>query len=239
MIPGTKVTSGTGRRGEVVEAKMDAGYAVFTIEWLEGRSNRRVPYTTEDVLRERDYNQGVVTLEEAKKTMGVFLLTTLCIINVQVYRFIVKDSKVENVYDPSFLIGAKSTGIKAGRLHAWEETQKAKAVDMLMQNEVNLLKTPEDLGLLAEMEAENSCFELTGLRGLNDCWIRMIENFGLSLAREANLRAGGGESVASLHDEKKVGAGSGLSFRYRYTFSCHVIREWKRSALCAIVGGYV
>ncbi|CAM9633041.1 unnamed protein product, partial [Ectocarpus sp. 13 AM-2016] len=163
MIPGTKVTSGTGRPGEVVEAKMDAGYAVFTIEWLEGRSNRHVPYTTEDVLRERDDNQGVVTLEEAKKKMGVFLLTTLCIINVQVYRFIVKDSKVENVYDPSFLSGAKSTGIKAGRLHAWEETRQAKAVDMLMQNEVDLLKTPDDPGLLAKMEADNSCFELTGL----------------------------------------------------------------------------
>ncbi|CAM9689600.1 unnamed protein product [Ectocarpus sp. 8 AP-2014] len=57
----------------------------------------------------------------------------------------------------------------------------------------------------------------------------VLRNFGLPLARVANLRAGGGESVASLHDEKKIGVGSGLSIRYLYTFSCHVIREWKRS----------
>lgn len=44
----------------------------------------------------------------------------------------------------------------------------------------------------------------------------VLRNFDQSLARDANLRAGGGESVESLHDEKKVGVGSGLSIRYLY-----------------------
>lgn len=42
----------------------------------------------------------------------------------------------------------------------------------------------------------------------------VLRNFDLSLARAANLRAGGGESVESLHYEKQVGVGSGLSIRY-------------------------
>lgn len=167
-IPGTKVTSDKGRRGEVVEAKMDEGYTVFTVEWSEGKSNRRSAYSTEDVLRDRDDNQGVATLEEAKEKMGVFLLATLCMVNVQVYRFITKNTKLENMSVSSEtrpLARDKKVDITKGRNHAWEETKKARAVDMLMDNEVTFLDSSEDEGLRVEME-EKTCFEMMGL--IND-----------------------------------------------------------------------
>ncbi|CAM9459462.1 unnamed protein product [Ectocarpus sp. 12 AP-2014] len=167
-IPGTKFTSDKGRRGEVVEAKMDEGYTVFTVEWSEGTCNRRSAYSTEDVLRDRDDNQGVATLEEAKEKMGVFLLATLCMVNFQVYRFITKNTKLENVSASSEtrpLARDKKDGIRKGRNHAWEETKKARAVDVLMENEVMFLDSSEDKGLRVEME-EKLCFEMMGL--IND-----------------------------------------------------------------------
>ncbi|CAN0310050.1 unnamed protein product, partial [Ectocarpus sp. 8 AP-2014] len=167
-IPGTKVTSDKGRRGEVVEAKMHEGHTVFTVEWSEGKSNRRSAYSTEDVLRDRDDNQGVATLEEAKEKMGVFLLATLCMVNVQVYRFITKNTKLENVSVSSGtrpLARDKTVDITKGRNHAWEETKKARAVDTLMDNEVTFLDSSEDKGLRVEME-EKTCFEMMGL--IND-----------------------------------------------------------------------
>ena len=64
---------------------MEEGLTVFTVEWSEGKSNRRSAYFEGDVLRDCDDNQDLLTLEDAKEKMGVFLLATLCIINVQVY----------------------------------------------------------------------------------------------------------------------------------------------------------
>ncbi|CAN0527609.1 unnamed protein product, partial [Laminaria digitata] len=162
-IPGTKVTSGKGRTGEVVRGQMEKGYNEFTIEWSSGNENKCSAYTTEDVLRDRDDNQGVVTLNEAKEKIRVFLLAALCMVNVQVHKFITNDVKVENINGTCPLTGAKAADIIQGRKHAWDNTKQACAVDMLMENEVNLLYSDEDEGLLAEMNKERSCFKMMGL----------------------------------------------------------------------------
>ena len=161
-IPGTKVTSGD-RRGEVVEAKMEKGYNAFTIEWLGVRGKKRSANTTEDVLRDRGDGQGVVSLDEAKKRMEVFLLATLCMINVQVHQFVTNDVNVHDAKATRPLSGEKAVDITLGRYHAWDKTKQACAVDMLMPNEVKFLDSAEDEGLLAEMEEDGSCFKMMGL----------------------------------------------------------------------------
>lgn len=69
---------------------MGKGYNEFAIEWSGGTGNKRSAYTTEDVLHDRDDGQGVVILDEAKEKMGVFLLAALCMVNIQVHKFITK-----------------------------------------------------------------------------------------------------------------------------------------------------
>lgn len=107
--------------------------------------------------------RGVVTLDEAKEKMGVFLLAALCMVNVQVHTFITSDVKVENVNGTCPLTGAKAADITQGRKHAWVKTREACAVDMLMENEVNLLYSTEDEGLLAEIKKGRSCCNMMGL----------------------------------------------------------------------------
>lgn len=68
-ILGTTVTSKKGKTGEVVEAKMEEGYNVFTIEWSNGKGNARSAYTTLEVLCYRDDGQAVVSLDEANACM--------------------------------------------------------------------------------------------------------------------------------------------------------------------------
>ncbi|CAN0040625.1 unnamed protein product [Ectocarpus sp. 12 AP-2014] len=116
-IPGTKVTSG-GRTGEVVEAKMEKGYNVFTIEWSSGKGNTRSAYTTEAMLKDRRCGQGVVSLDEANKNMRAFLLATLCMVNAQVHKFITNDGNVQNVNHTCNLTGVKGEEIRNGRRYA-------------------------------------------------------------------------------------------------------------------------
>ncbi|CAN0296137.1 unnamed protein product, partial [Ectocarpus sp. 8 AP-2014] len=166
---GTTVTSSEGRAGKVVEAKMEDGYNVFTIEWSDGKGNARSAYTTREVLCYRDDGQGVVSLDDANACMRVFLLAALCMVNTQVHQFIDNDSKVENVkYLCTLSEGQKGNDIKAGRRYAWDETEKAsvKAMDMLMDKEKQFLKASEDEGLSAEMK-KSSCFQIMGLDAYN------------------------------------------------------------------------
>lgn len=142
-ISGTKVTS-EGRTGEVVDAKMEKGYNVFTIEWLRGKGDKRSAYATKDMLRSRECGQGVVSFDEANEKMRVFLLANLSMVNVQVHKFITNDGNEQNVNYTCNLTGAKGQEIRSGRRYAWEETKKAGEVDMLVENEVKFLESAED-----------------------------------------------------------------------------------------------
>lgn len=125
---------------------MGKGYNEFTIEWSGGTGNKRGVYTTEDALHDLDDDQGVVTLDEAKEKMGGFLLAALCMVNVQVHKFITSDVKVENVNGTCPLTGSKAADITQDRKQAWDKTKKACAVDMLM-----------------EIKKGRSCFNMMGL----------------------------------------------------------------------------
>lgn len=159
-IAGTKVTSGN-IEGEVVEAEMVRGYNAFTIKWKRG-GHGDSKYSTDDVLRHADDDQGVVSLEEDTRHMNVFLLATLCMVNVQVYEFITNDVKVENIFDTCPLDREEASDNMNGREYAWNETKRAAAVDMLHSNEREFLVTNEDKGLLEHLKKE-SCFKMMGL----------------------------------------------------------------------------
>lgn len=160
-VSGTKVTSANSK-GEVVEAKMVKGYNTFTIEWSDARK-KNSEYTTGEVLRDRDDGQGVVSLDEAKQRMISFLLVARCMADVQFHEFISNNVKVHDAKSTRALSGNKADDIKDGRGHAWKETKSARGVDMLMPNEIDLLRSVEDPGLLGEMEAPESCFKMMGL----------------------------------------------------------------------------
>lgn len=180
-ILGTTVKSENKKRaGEVVEAKMEKGYNVFTIEWSDRKGNALSVYTTREVLCSRDDGQGVVSLDEANACMRVFLLAALCMVNTQVHQFIDNDIKVENVkYLCTLPDGQKGNDIKAGRRYAWGEMEKAsvKAMDMLMDKEKQFLKSSEDEGLLAEMK-DNTCFQMMGLDAYKKISIKGLVDSG-------------------------------------------------------------
>ena len=162
---GTTVTSREGRKGEVVEAKMEKGYHVFTIKWKDGKGDARSAYTTLDVLKYRDDGQGVVELRAAHECMKVFLLATLCMVYTQVYRFIDDDTKVENLkYLSRLPNGQKRDNILRGRKHAWEKmsSKSVGAMAMLMEKEKEFLNSDEDEGLYKDME-KSSCFKMMAL----------------------------------------------------------------------------
>lgn len=119
-----------------------------------------------------------MSLDEVNKKIGVSLRATLCMVNVQTHEFVTNDIKVH---------GAKSTrplsrdiveDITLGGTHARNETAKARAVDMLLPNEVGFSRSTEDGDLLEEMEKQ-SCF---AMMGVND-YIKMGET-GLAKSNE-------------------------------------------------------
>ncbi|CAN0439184.1 unnamed protein product, partial [Ectocarpus sp. 12 AP-2014] len=176
-VSGTKVTS-ANNKGEVVEAKMVKGYNTFTIEWSDGRK-KNSEYKTGDVLRDRDDGQDVVSLGEAKKKMNSFLLEARCMADVQFHEFITNNVKVHDAKSTRPLSRDKADDIMNSRTHAWEKTEAACAVDMIMPNEIDLLKSDEDPDLLGEMKAPKSCFAFMGL----DDYAR-IGQFGLINSNE-------------------------------------------------------
>ncbi|CAM9812390.1 unnamed protein product [Pylaiella littoralis] len=176
-VSGTKVTS-ANNKGEVVEAKMVKGYNTFTIEWSDGRK-KNSEHKTGDVLRDRDDGQGVVSLGEATQRIEGFLHSARCMADVQFHEFITNDVKVHDAKSTRPLSRDKADDIINGRKHAWEKTEAACAVDMLLPNEIDLLKSDEDPDLLGEMEAPKSCLAFMGL----DDYARIGE-FGLIKSNE-------------------------------------------------------
>lgn len=122
-----------------------------------------------------------MSLDEAKQKMISFLLAARCMADVQYHEFITNNVKVQDAKGTCPLSRDKADDIMRGRAHAWEEMEAARAVDMLMPNEIDLLRSAEDPGLLGEMEVPKSCFKMMALddyvRIGQFCLIKSNEDF--------------------------------------------------------------
>lgn len=130
-ISGTRVTSGK-TNGTVVKAEIVDGYNEFTIQWSMGKKDSK--YCLDDVLRDRDDGQAVVSLEDATEKMNIVLLAALCMVNIHVHKIIVSDLKVDFPKDTCPLCPLTARELEntpKSREYAWTGIKKARAVGML------------------------------------------------------------------------------------------------------------
>lgn len=161
---GTEVNSTVDGRGQVVDAKMESGFKVFTIRW-DG-SNDDGEYSTAEVLRHATANKGVVSIEDEQRRCGIFLCAALCMILVHGHRYIKKGKKKGR----QFMLGKVPENDREDtartRLYAWKEIQKIGAVDTVTPKELEILGSGVNSDLLEELREEGSFF---GMLGLESC----------------------------------------------------------------------
>lgn len=164
---GTRVrhaeTSATGRVTRFFVDEVD-GYNGFDIQW--DKCDKPSRYTTREVLEGAErYGGDQCATSPAKDDERVllFLRAVLCMVNVQVRRFlVVDDTKFKRKYNPVALAPDVAKEMMSIREIAWDTIQKAKLTDTMTESEKFILGEA-DGKLLEEVGCTGSLLEALGL----------------------------------------------------------------------------
>lgn len=162
---GTRVKRG-GKTGEVVhfEVDKDTGLNSFEIRWSGGK---RELFSTLEVLRgaeDHGCNDDVVSPADDKRRVGLFLRGVLCMVNVQVEKYLIKGNlKTKRTREATRLPSDTKVQTMRIRRGALDDIRETCAIETMTAHELEILGESDE-GLLEELKKDASFLELLALR---------------------------------------------------------------------------